>query len=258
MDANEQPLSPEAQDLDDLIRDVHAAEQGRDAVENVSGDNPLDEDATIGHDYRIRDAIGRLKETAGGRIVVGAIILLFILLALAFIPDWGTDDATPANGGAEVAPEAVPEDAVADGADRPPTHEELAAQDPVPLTEGTWRFFADASETLALYDFAFEPTSRFYEDDAEHNEGAYEVTETTVEMTLVRVASMTASDGESDRVEEGAWTEWFTMTRSGNIMTGTWVRESWSFGYNDGFVLHGLTEPETEIFARPQRPDDAG
>ena len=140
----------------------------------------------------------------------------------------------------------------------PPTHAELAIQEQIPLTEGTWRFFSDESEQSALYDFAFEPTSRFYESGAEHNEGAYDVSADTVEMTLVRVATVSASDGTSERSEEIAWNEWFSMTRVGNTMTGTWTREDWYFDYDDGLVFRGLSEPQAGIFARPQRPDDAG
>jgi len=293
MAGNETGLSKEAQEWDNLIRDVHEAERGVDDAD--SGPYELSDDVDDGfaarlHEFHFRATLMRLMETRGGKIVFAAIVLLFILLALAFIPNWGSDEENTTDGGGGAVPavdqggsgqpaagaggavdEAVsggepsaqtPQDQAGGETEAlPPSHAELAAQDPIPLTEGTWRFFADASEESALYDFAFEPTGRFYEDDAEHNEGAYEVAGSTVEMTLVRVATVTASDGTSERSADVAWNEWFTMTRVGNTMTGTWTGEQWRFGYDDGFVLGDIADrnaPGAVVFARPQRPDDPG
>ncbi|NND74171.1 MAG: hypothetical protein HKN44_04115 [Ilumatobacter sp.] len=279
MSTDPQELSPQAQDLDDLIRDVHRAEQGDD-VGGPHRPDPPDDDPefrSVDRFVRVYRTISRFAATTGGRMLIAAITLLLILLALAFVPDWGTDEQYTAptdddgaapelvqDAGAPVevatAPGTVgdPGDAIVDGEAGPPTPAELAAQEPTPLTDGTWRFFVDAGESSPLYDFAFEPTGRFFEDDAEHNEGAYDVAGATIEMTLVRVDTGTASDGANERSEEIAWTEWFTMTRTGNTMTGVWERESWIFSYDDGFVVRGVDEVATEIFARPQRPDDAG
>lgn len=290
MAGNETGLSTEAQGWDDLIREVHKAERGGGDDPDAAPSDDVDDDfAARQQEFNFRATLVRLSETRGGRIVFAAIVLLFVLLALAFIPNWGSDEentpegggAAPAvdqgggqpaaggdatgdesvSGGGEPGAPATPE--LVDGATeaRPPTHAELAAQDPIPLTEGTWRFFADASEQDLLYDFAFEPTGRFYEDDADHNEGAYEVAGPTVEMTLVRVDTMTASDGTSERTAEVAWQEWFTMTRVGNTMTGTWTGEQWRFDYDNGFVLGGVGDrgrPGAVVFARPQGPDDRG
>lgn len=299
MATRDKGLSDEAQQWDDLIREVHQAEQGGGDGPDSTPSEPYkpsydvgDEYAVKAHGFRIDQAVKRLFATAGGKIVLAAIALLFILLALAYIPNWGSDEENtpsgspdeavaeldqldasrgdaaqgdPAEGdttsadatGGEPVPGAA-NPAVIEDEVLPPTHAELAAQAPIPLTEGTWRFFADATEGHALYDFAFEPTGRFYEDDAEHNEGAYEVAATSVEMTLVRVDTVTASREGNERSQEIAWNEWFTMTRTGNTMTGTWDREAWIFSYEDGLVFRGMTDPATEIFARPHRPDDVG
>jgi hypothetical protein len=81
-------------------------------------------------------------------------------------------------------------------------------------------------------------------------------------MTLVRVDTVTASNGVDDRSAEVAWNEWFTLTRSGNTMTGTWTGEVWTYSYDDGFVLTGEVRDRSlsgqVVFARPQRPDDPG
>jgi hypothetical protein len=268
-------LSSEAQEWHDLIQEVHEHESS--TQQSPPASHPKD---PIGHWARLT-ALFMSKQ---GLVIIAAFALLMFLLALAFLPGFTGDDgspdaATPAPAPAvadEETPAAdpQPDEAEAGGvvadsaaADTPvespgpteePTHEDLAAQDPIPLTDGSWRFFGDATEAQALYDFVFLADGTFHESGAEHNHGTYTEDGTTVTMELTRVHTVSASDGVNERSEEIDWQEVFTMTRIGNTLDGDWTKEDWIFGYDDGLVRRGMLEPFTGIFARPERPSDPG
>jgi hypothetical protein len=78
----------------------------------------------------------------------------------------------------------------------------LAAQDPVELTEGPWRFFVTSAEESALYDFAFFDDGTFHESGATHNAGTYSVNGQTITMSLTRVDTGEASDGVNTRTDD--------------------------------------------------------
>ena len=129
----------------------------------------------------------------------------------------------------------------------------------IPLSTGTWRVFADATEGHALYDFRFLDDGTFHESGAEHNAGTYAENGDAVELHLVRVYTATARDGDgNERTEEISWSEWFSFERDGNTLSGTWTKQEWVFGYRNGLIVRDPFELDTVIFARPERPDDPG
>jgi hypothetical protein len=88
------------------------------------------------------------------------------------------------------------------GHPQPRLTRELAAQDPVELTEGPWRFFVTSAEESALYDFAFFDDGTFHESGATHNAGTYSVNGQTITMSLTRVDTGEASDAVNTRTDD--------------------------------------------------------
>jgi hypothetical protein len=175
-------------------------------------------------------------------IILSAIALVAFLIALAFYSEWRSDDSTP-SGSSIDAPAAVveqsgPDVMLADDVSAIPTHAEFAAQDPVELTEGPWRFFLTSAEESAMYDLLFFDDGTFHETGATHNAGTYREWP-DVTMSLTRVGTGEASDGVNTRTEEISWSETSILVRTGDTMTGVWERESWQFSYDDGMSAWG-------------------
>lgn len=186
---------------------------------------------------------------------VGLMIVLLAVIVLvlaAFTTDlFGEGDATTPDAPTPTGATGGDADAAApdpgEGTDEPTTAN--VDDTLVELTDGPWRFFRDDSEDAALYDFAFAADGTFVEDGAPHNHGTYDVDGDLVTLDLTRVQTMTADDGRS---AELTWNETFTMTRTGNSMTGTWIKDNWRFSFDEGFVALGQFEPQNGIFARPE------
>lgn len=282
-------LSEEAEWWRNTVEDVHRIETERAAGprDEQLVERPSEEGDAIEDHEAFSARLGRLLiylRLRGARILAAALLLLIFFFALAFLSDWGTDGSVSSNSNTETTADATqqlpaseaaaatlnpqpdsdpaaagtPAPATPEEAPGPPTHEELAAQDPIPLIQGPWRVFLTSEEAAPMYDFLFFDDGTFHESGADHNAGTYTEDAQTVILSLTRVDTGVASDGVNERVEEISWTETFTMTRTGNTMTGSWERESWVFSYNNGFVSKGMTEPGPEVFVRPQRPDDPG
>jgi hypothetical protein len=269
---SKQSLSPDAQKIHDLFSEVHHELEQSDETQERSRDEPKLDTATgyesEEHFFRFLTSLKRLARTTGGKLAI-AFTLLSFLIVLAIIPSFfgGDDKSPPLNDGGDAAAELdLNGEAAAESdngeaaaeAGAMPTHAELAAQEEVPLTEGSWRFFFDKSEGNPMYNFVFKPDGEFYEAGADHNNGFYAVDGATVRLALVRVMTVKgkASNG-SVVTEEVEWAEWFTMTRTGNTMTGDWEQEMWEWHPDDGFDLGDKSEREDATFARPWHPDDA-
>jgi hypothetical protein len=216
----------------DTIDDVDEIEQERTA--ESQGDHVSDEPALEGDRVPGEWAPGwlvrRLRsiDVRLAGIISLAIAFVAFLIALAFYSEWRSDDSTP-SGWSIDAPAAVveqsgPDVMPADDFPAIPTHAELAAQDPVELTEGPWRFFLTSAEESAMYDLLFFDDGTFHETGATQNAGTYSENGQTVTMSLTRVGTGEASDGVNTRTEEISWSETSTLVRTGNTMTGVWER----------------------------------
>lgn len=260
-------LSPEAQEWHDLIKEVHTSEQPLD----VDGGDPVDDvQADVIQGFRFAS----LATSKSGTIILAALVLLCVLIALVVIPSFGTDEDTAEPQAAETA-DATDAGSVdtdeAETADTARIDQEAAeaetdeepgatADTPVELTDGPWRFFSDASEVAPLYDFVFVGDGTFYEHGAaDTSQGTYTVTGDIISLALIRTAELSASNADGDeRVETHSWNESFTMQRTGDMMTGDYQVESWTFSYDDGMKYRGPGDVRTGISARPQQPDDQG
>ncbi len=204
------------------------------------------------------DETGFRQRTSGFYVgLVIALLAVAILVLAALATDlFGEEDTTTPD--APTPTGATGEDADATASDTDGDAGEPAADVDgtlVDLTDGTWRFFLDDSETAALYDFAFAADGTFVEHGAAHNHGTYDVHGDLVTLDLTRAQTRTADDGRSADL---TWNETFTMTRTDNTMTGTWIKDNWRFSFEEGFVELGQFEPQSGIFARPERPEDVG
>ncbi len=184
-----------------------------------------------------------------------AVLLLFAQLTLAGMdgsaPLAGVSASGGATGGASpVAAEAAP-------AEPPPSPEEFAAQDPIPLTDATWRFFEDDREEDHYYDLVFEQDgSCAAEGDETVYDGRYTVFGNDVDVELLAretVATVTAK-GRSGEVE---YSILFAVERRGNTMRGTGVVDPrWVLGGYGGPQNKGRQVFSETVYARPL-PDEA-
>jgi hypothetical protein len=190
-------------------------------------------------------------------ILMVLLAFVMILAVAAFYFTTGSDLLTglredPPAADSNISADPIPAEA--------PSHEELQAQEPIPITDGPWRFFADASEESALYDIKFEEDGSCYvPGDQIVYGGSYTVSGNQIEIELYRRYMAESKNSEGDiRTQEVEWTEWFHMTRAGNTMTGYWEVEGWRFSYDDGLKWTGVSTNGPDIFSRPERPEDPG
>jgi hypothetical protein len=187
------------------------------------------------------------------------IIIIFLLIVAvgAFYFTTGSDLLT---GMREDPAPAEPDVSQNNAGVQAPSHADLQAQDPIPITDGPWRFFGDDSEQNPLYDIKFEPDGTCYVPGDEIVYGGIytiEGNQITIEIYRRYLAESEDSEGNS-RNQIVEWTEWFKMIRVGNTMTGIWEVEGWRFSYDEGLVMTGVRVNGDAIFSRPERPEDPG
>lgn len=149
MTPNDDSLSEEAQEMDDLIREVHQLEQAETGEIRAPGEigeqpHPIEQELNIG------SSIDRLFATTGGKIIWAAVILLFVLLALAYIPGWGTDAETASGG------ESVPETESSLGAAEQPQGDPADQGIPLSSAAGIYRLTTESARAAVGsggYDF---------------------------------------------------------------------------------------------------------
>lgn len=136
------------------------------------------------------------------------------------------------------------------------TINELEAQDPIAITAHPWIFIRNEAVGNSFYAIYFEsdglcntpsyPTIYYC---------GYTVNGSNVEIELYLTYTAEAVTDKGDvRSQVIDWKEWFHLTRTGNIMRGSYETESWFFSYEDGLDWRGKQLISDTVFAYPDLP----
>jgi hypothetical protein len=183
--------------------------------------------------------------------VAGAGLLLLLMAQFSL---WATDGTAP------LSASNVPGDPGAaagastptTGQPPPPSPDELAAEEPLPITDAVWRFFEDDTEANRYYDVVFEQDgSCGVLGDETIYDGRWAVfgTDLTVELSAREPVTQVAGADNPSTVE---YTIVFAVRRAGNTMRG--VGEA-----DPLWVISGSGPPQSQgrqvfsetVYARP-------